>query len=239
MSKGKLEKLADAADFVRRELQAGRLEPRHIAVMAASFQAEHGLANDGKPGAATREKILSIIQSWQIKKSFPLAALKDGRPPVITSGFHTRNPSRPTHMGVDFFYRYDPEIDGPVKLGDGGATRGADGKPKWFIPDGTFALAAADGIVAKASKIATGYRVAINHNDGMQTIYCHLRSGVHFENFVKVGQSVARGARIGVVGDNPVDVDAAHLHLEVSPSSFYAPIDPELWLAGAFVIPAL
>ncbi len=163
-----------------------------------------------------------------LAKVYPLPLLPDFRKPEVTSSFKTKNPSRPKHDGADFFYRYDPKRDPPVKMGDGAATRGPDGKPKWFIPFGTQAIAAADGVVQIAGITPTGYRVWIRHADGMRTGYFHLR-GLH----VKVGAVVSMGYPLGEVGDNPRDVDAQHLHFEVSPAGIYIPSDPEAWLHGA------
>lgn len=164
-----------------------------------------------------------------IGKVYPLPVLADLRKPIITSAFHAKNPSRPKHNGCDFFYRWK-ESDGPVKLGDGGATRdqARPGKPKWFIPKGLRAIAAAPGIVQLASDSPTGWRVWVKHADGMRTGYFHLR-GIA----VRIGQEVAIGTQLGEVGDNPKDIDAQHLHFEVSPVHRYAPIDPEEWLVGA------
>ena len=55
-----------------------------------------------------------------LAKVFPLPLLPDGRRPYLTSGFHARNPSRPGHMGADFFYRWMATLDPPQKLGDVG-----------------------------------------------------------------------------------------------------------------------
>lgn len=232
--------LNSAADYIKREIEAGRLTHDQIAVLVLSFQEMMNgrgahLEMDGKPGPNTRNDIDEYLKAWsRMVKCYPLRALPDGRAPVITSGFHTKNPSRPTHMGVDFFFRYDASKDPPVPVGDGGATRGSDGKPRWFVPSHAAAIAAATGRVRRAGFIGTGGRVAIDHDDGMQTIYCHLRSVL-----VKEGQNVMLGQELGQVGDNPQDIDAKHLHFEVSPSDSYKPIDPEKWLEDAEVLPPI
>lgn len=167
-----------------------------------------------------------------LAKVYPLPVLPDLRRPYITSAFKARNPSRPNHDGCDLFYRWMRTLDGgkPIKLGDGGATRDPKrpGDPKWFIPEGTCAIAAADGVVQLAGPTRTGHRVWIVHTDGNRTGYFHLR-----DVRVKEGDEVSRGHPLGEVGDNPRDVDAEHLHFEVSPISVYHPLDPELWLEGA------
>lgn len=164
-----------------------------------------------------------------ISKVYPLPVLPDLRRPYITSSGHWRNPSRPKHDGCDLFYRWHA-ADGPVKMGDGGATRDPriPGQPRWFIPAGMCAIAAAAGVVTAAGPTPTGHHVWIGHTDGHRTGYFHLR-----DTRVTVGQTLAIGAQLGEVGDNPLDRDAEHLHFEVSPSDRYHPLDPEIWLIGA------
>jgi hypothetical protein len=225
-----------AMAHITRQLESGRLLPQHLVVLVMQFQRSNGLDVDGKPGPATIaaiERLLARVSRVPIEKSWPLPQLIDGRKPVITSRFKTHNPSRPHHNGVDMFYPYRAHIDGPVKVGDGGAARGRDGQPKWFIPDKMNARVAADGVVMRADRIATGYRVAVEHLDGYETIYCHLRGLL-----VRAGQQVSRGTELGEVGDNPADVDAEHMHFEVSPAGKYAPVDPEPWLEGATFLAA-
>lgn len=215
--------IEDAARFIASRLESGELTHEDIVRLVADYQARHGLAVDGKPGAAT----LAALRPQLMLKAFPLPELADGRRPVMTSGFKSRNASRPTHNGCDFFYHWR-KSDGPVRMGDGGATRGPGGQPKWFIPAGTKAIAAAAGVVSTAGPHKTGHCVWINHADGYRSGYFHLQ-----DTFVAVGQVVALGTPVGTVGDNPLDIDAQHLHFEVSPVGSYAPIDPEVWLRGA------
>jgi hypothetical protein len=223
--------LDEAARFIQWQLAHGRLLPRHIAVLVLRYQELRELGPDGMPGGATIgeiERDLARLKPESIEKCWPLPLLPDHREPRITSRFKTHNPGRPRHNGVDLFYAYDPSKDPPVPVGDGGAARGKDGKPKWFIPDGLCALAAADGVVTRASRIPTGYRVAVEHLDGYETIYCHLRGLL-----VQVGQQVKRGTKLGEVGDNPQDIDAEHLHFELTKAGRYEPEDPEPWLETA------
>jgi murein DD-endopeptidase MepM/ murein hydrolase activator NlpD len=199
----------------------------HIARLVEFFQ-EHsgkGLAVDGIPGQKTLAALRPAVAV--LSKVYPLPVLADGRKPSITSGFKTQNPDRPNHDGCDLFYRWQAS-DGPVKMGNGGATRGPDGKPKWFIPAGTHAIAAADGVVQQTDLTRTGWRVWVTHSDGNRTGYFHLQNSL-----VRAGDALKQGAKLGLVGDNPADVDAQHLHFEVSPIERYAPIDPDIWLRGA------
>jgi murein DD-endopeptidase MepM/ murein hydrolase activator NlpD len=162
----------------------------------------------------------------QLAAVHPLPLLPDGRKPRITSHHKTRNPSRPTHDGVDWFYPTMPG-DPAWKLGDGGGTT----NKKWIVPPGTPAIAAAAGVVQLAGNTPTGWRVWIDHGS-LRTGYFHLT-----ELFVTEGEHVAAGQQLGLVGDNPRDHDARHLHFELSASDRYAPIDPAPFFDRAAFLP--
>ncbi|WP_227936917.1 peptidoglycan DD-metalloendopeptidase family protein [Alkalihalobacillus deserti] len=71
-------------------------------------------------------------------------------------------------------------------------------------------LAADNGKVTSASyQGGYGNLVRINHNNGMETVYAHLAS-----IDVKVGQTVTKGQKIGVMGDTG-NSTGIHLHFEV------------------------
>ncbi len=111
-------------------------------------------------------------------------------------------------------------------MGDHGAAgKKSDGSPKWVVPTGTLAIAAAAGVVQLAGDSATGHRVWVDHGNGYRTGYFHL-----LDLRVVVGARVVAGAALGLVGDNPADNDGRHLHFEVSPIDRYAPLDPEPFL---------
>jgi hypothetical protein len=163
-------------------------------------------------------------------RCWPLRALPDGRRPAITSRHAIHNPERPNHRGVDLFYRYQPG-DPPMRVGDGGRTG------RWWIPDHTWAVAPADGLVELAGTSRTGHRVWVRHAGGLLTGGFHMT-----ELAVKPGDAVRMGDPIGVVGDNPADHHARHLHWEVytGPIGRYpkGTVDPERWLRGAKVLGA-
>jgi hypothetical protein len=175
----------------------------------------------------------STLPAKPPQRCWPLRALPDGRRPTITSAYRTRNPSRPTHQGVDLFYRWRAS-DGLVRVGDGGAARDRDtGLPKWFVPRGTMAIASTAGVAVRASASPTGYIVWLDHGCGWYTGYMHLRRVV-----VSRGAKVQLGDDLGEVGDNPAAVDACHLHFETAVTLQGYPRgsrDPETWLRGAFV----
>lgn len=76
---------------------------------------------------------------------------------------------------------------------------------------GTPVIATADGIVVEVERgTALGKNIVISHGYGMRTTYGHLE-----EAFVKPGQKIKRGTKIGSVG-NTGRSTGPHLHYEVS-----------------------
>ncbi|MBO5783677.1 MAG: peptidoglycan DD-metalloendopeptidase family protein [Clostridia bacterium] len=81
-------------------------------------------------------------------------------------------------------------------------------------PSGTALRAANSGtVVAVSYEYSGGYYIAIDHGGGFSTRYFHLSA-----QYVKVGQTVARGELIGRTGSSGAAVTGPHLHFE-----FHAP----------------
>ena len=89
----------------------------------------------------------------------------------------------------------------------------------WYHPGTDIAnraapnvVAADSGVVEYAGCINWGYgcHVIINHGNGYKTLYAHFQ-----QIYVKVGQSVGRGALIGQMGSTGRST-GTHLHFEVS-----------------------
>jgi len=78
-------------------------------------------------------------------------------------------------------------------------------------PTGTPIVAADSGYVVTAgwSEYGYGKYVVIDHGNGFQTLYAHLHTIL-----VEVGQSVAKGERIGSVGETG-RATGPHLHFEI------------------------
>lgn len=88
----------------------------------------------------------------------------------------------------------------------------------WLHHDGIdiattgYILAADNGRVITVSyDSAFGNYIAIDHQNGLSTIYKHMRSG---SMMVSEGQQVTRGQRIGIAGSTG-DSTGVHLHFEV------------------------
>lgn len=236
--------------YIRDQFVNDKLTYAHLEALVRFFQSyqnQHttlqtvALKVDGRPGQRTLAAIEKIYQGLFIKDvldtpaflSCPLRNLgysTSFRKPVITSGYRTKD--RPDHDGVDMFYPYK-DGDQPNWVGDGGCEgKTADGKPKWVVPYQTEALAAADGVVMMSGPSPTGFRVWINHHNGLRSGYFHLE-----KIFFETGVSVKKGTAIGFVGHNPAVgkdgkpvADGRHLHFEVSPVEKYAPVDPQKYL---------
>jgi len=90
-------------------------------------------------------------------------------------------------------------------------------------PAGTPVRATADGVVSFAGRSGDfGRLVVIDHGDGWQTRYAHLKKIA-----VKKGKRVARGDVIGAVGKSG-NATGPHLHYEVR--RYGKPVDPRPFL---------
>jgi murein DD-endopeptidase MepM/ murein hydrolase activator NlpD len=103
--------------------------------------------------------------------------------------------------------RFGMPISGILTQGFHAAHRAVD----IGAPVGTPVYASDSGYVTMAGRSGGGYGtlIIINHGNGFQTLYAHL-SAV----FVKVGDSVSRGDRIGNCG-NTGRSTGPHLHFEI------------------------
>jgi murein DD-endopeptidase MepM/ murein hydrolase activator NlpD len=212
-----------ANDYNDAQLDSGDLSLSNVTTLVEFWQRHHDLAVDGYAGPNT---IATLNPTTELKKIWPLLCLPDGRQPIITSGFKTENGSRPTHDGVDMFFRW-LDSDPDVALGDGGAIK-RNGKRRWWYPENYVAVAAASGVVKTAGNTRTGWRVWIDHGNGERSGYFHGASLL-----VEERQHVSAGDPVMVVGHNPSGHDAKHLHFEISPVDRYAPKNPRAWLKDA------
>lgn len=226
-----------ADEYNKAEYVAGRLTPKHITALVERFQNENGLTVDGFFGPDTRTRLDDLTEADPIIAApsfvlcWPLPALPDGREPYVTSSYKPKD--RPNHVGIDLFYAWR-KGDKPDFVGDKGcAGKKPDGTPKHVVPFGVDMIAPAEGQIQIAGNSKTGYRLWIDHGNGLRSGGFHL-----LDLKVAVGDTVKRGQRLGLVGDNPADHDGRHLHFELSPVDRYAPIDPMPYLTGG-AIPAI
>lgn len=216
--------MTSPAAYNAEQIRTGRLTADHVTALVRFWQSHHDLTDDGMAGPATIKSLSAAARPSPFLRC-PLPVLPDGRKAQITSEF--RPADRPDHDGVDWFFKFAPG-DKPDHVGDkGGAGKNPDGTPRWVVPYGTVAIAAASGQVTMAGNSPTGYRIWIDHGNGLRTGYFHL-----LDCRVLQGQIAKAGQALGEVGDNPADNDGRHLHFELSPVDRYAPMDPVPFLIG-------
>jgi murein DD-endopeptidase MepM/ murein hydrolase activator NlpD len=152
----------------------------------------------------------------------PVPISKDGRQPKVSDTYHPDIVAGRTapHYGNDVMFRRNPTE--PAVL--------PQGSQNYYIPDGTPAVAAADGVVVTSEEIGTGGLVRIQHTPQVTTGYFHLTG-----RQVSVGQRVTAGTVLGTIGHNPLDYPLNHLHFEVYENGNH--VDPGPYLAGAPAIP--
>jgi murein DD-endopeptidase MepM/ murein hydrolase activator NlpD len=166
---------------------------------------------------------------------WPLPRLGDGRRPEISDGFSAdATPSHRRHVGVDMMYRRRKSEPGTLPRG----TR------HYYLPEGTHALAARDGVVGRAETIATGGVVRLDHGHGLSTVYHHLAS-----IDVVQDQRVTRGQPLGLVGGaprtSPGVYGLVHLHYEIWAATAaggprpWRHVDPAPYLRRWAVLPTL
>ena len=126
-------------------------------------------------------------------------------------------------------YRYPlPWRGGPFRLtqGPNGNFSHTDAKSRYAMdiamPEGTPIIAARSGVVVKIENSqagrgndASGNFVRVQHDDGTQGVYLHLKQG---SVSVSVGQRVALGSALALSG-NTGNSSGPHLHFVVQQST--------------------
>ena len=157
---------------------------------------------------------------------FPVAPVGD-RKPVLSSAW--RSADRPDHTGVDIMFRRMDE-DPPWPGHDT-----TEGTRRFVYLAGALAIAARAGRVVYAKEHTNGLRVRLAHDDGLDTLYIHLATIA-----VVPGQDVEAGQVVGMVGGDPSSGPGTkHLHFEVRERSTNQDLDPERYLVGSAIVPAL
>lgn len=136
---------------------------------------------------------------------------------------------RPTPGYSQQAYRYPlPWRGGPFRLtqGPNGKFSHTDAKSRYAMdiamPEGTPIIAARSGVVVKIDNSqagrgndASGNFVRVQHDDGTQGVYLHLKQG---SVSVRVGQRVALGSALALSG-NTGNSSGPHLHFVVQQST--------------------
>jgi hypothetical protein len=181
------------------------------------------LARRTRPASAATTTETSAAAGWL----WPVPTLGDRRP-VISDGWGSRRTrldgtTRP-HRGVDLMY---PRRPGELATAYPPGT--PNGTPRFFMPDGIPALAAAAGTIRVARRTSRGHTVVIAHASGWATFYTHLD-----KLSIEPGQPVAAGQPIGIIGGDPTDRRRLkHLHFKVWRHGTQASaVDPAPYLAA-------
>ena len=134
-------------------------------------------------------------------------------------------PARPKSTYPQHAYRYPlPWRGGPFRLtqGPNGSFSHTDAKSRYAMdiamPEGTPIIAARSGVVVKTENQqagrgsdASGTFVRVQHDDGTEGVYLHLKQG---SVSVRAGQRVAVGSPLGLSG-NTGNSSGPHLHFVV------------------------
>ena len=87
-------------------------------------------------------------------------------------------------------------------------------------------LAFADGVVTSVQKTGvqygTGCYVRLKHNNGLYTLYYHLKSG---SVCVNIGDKVVKGQKLGIIGTTGQST-GIHLHFQIDKGSSNTSINP-------------
>lgn len=168
------------------------------------FKGDKKVKQEGMNGEKTVEYIVTM-QNGQVvsKEKINETIIKEPIKKVVIKGTKTV----PSRGSGRFAF---PTIGGYISSETG---------PRWgrmhkgtdiARPRNLSILAADNGIVTFAGwDGGYGNKIVINHNNGFKTIYAHLRS-----IDVKVGQTVARGSTIGIMGTTG-NSTGVHLHIEL------------------------
>lgn len=87
-------------------------------------------------------------------------------------------------------------------------------------------LAFADGVVTSVQKTGVQYGIGcyvrLKHNNGLYTLYYHLKSG---SVYVNVGDKVRKGQKLGIIGTTGQST-GLHLHFQIDKGSSNSSINP-------------
>ncbi|NOX62488.1 MAG: peptidoglycan DD-metalloendopeptidase family protein [Chloroflexi bacterium] len=172
------------------------------------------------------ESLEDIAQRWNVTpeeiRNYPanrarVRRLKSGDELVIPGGYLELNiPPPAPSPGSTFAW----PLRGWITQGYSAKHRALDIATAYAAP----VYAVGDGVVARAGWLFTGYgySVIINHGNGLQTLYSHMKGPL-----VRVGARVKRGQMIGQVGSTGRST-GPHVHFEVRKNNVR--VDPTPYL---------
>jgi murein DD-endopeptidase MepM/ murein hydrolase activator NlpD len=141
-------------------------------------------------------------------------ALISPRVPVISQEFRPATDESP-HLGVDImFRRLATESAAPPR-----------GAGPFYVPLGALVVACGAGTVEAMYRHENGWRVRIDHENTMYSLYLHMAE----TPLVVQGQKVKTGHVLGFVGGDPSHADPSHtvhLHFEWRRQADLMAVDP-------------
>ncbi|MCP4168621.1 MAG: peptidoglycan DD-metalloendopeptidase family protein [Chloroflexi bacterium] len=155
----------------------------------------------------------SIAKKWNVEvnvivgygpNGFDDGSAKVGEELIIPGGYLELNIAPPAKSAASTLAW---PLRGWLSQGYGSGHRALD----IATPYGSPVYAAVGGTVSRAGWLFTGYgySVILNHGNGLQTLYSHLKGPL-----VQVGQRVGRGQAIGAVGSTGRST-GPHVHFEL------------------------
>ena len=242
MTKG-FENAADAVEAFNRAL-TGALNP--LTQLAAQGQGFVGGVKGTNANSALKSGTSILKRAGGVAAFIAGQALTDtgigavlGVPLMIAGGAAAIKGGGSNGFGAAFGRGGGRGGSAPVKAGVSAAYGTQDTSGLWAstnnshtgtdynVPVGTPVTAAMAGVVSSTDLGADyGMAVMIDHPGGYQTIYAHLS-----EKDAKVGQTIAKGQRIGKSG-NSGNSTGAHLHFEVRHGK-NNPVNPDSLLGGS------
>lgn len=168
------------------------------------WQGESSVRQSGNDGKKTvEEKIVYHNDQVQEREIISEEIIQEAEDRIVVHGTKT-SPSRGT--GELIYPANGGYISSQYGMRNGRMHNGID----IARPAGFQIYAADNGVVSSAGwENGYGNTIRINHNNGMETVYAHLKS-----INVSVGQTVGQGRQIGVMGTTGRS-SGIHLHFEV------------------------
>jgi murein DD-endopeptidase MepM/ murein hydrolase activator NlpD len=242
MTKG-FENAADAVEAFNRAL-TGALNP--LTQLAAQAQGFVGGVKGTNAGPALKAGTSILKRAGGVAAFIAGEALTDtgigavlGVPLMIAGGAAAIKGGGSNGFGASFGRGGGRGGSAPVQAGVTAGYGATDASGLWAstnnthtgtdynVPVGTPVTAAMAGVVSSTDLGADyGMAVMLDHPGGYQTIYAHLS-----EKDAKVGQTIAKGQRIGKSGDSG-NSTGAHLHFEVRHGK-NNPVNPDSLLGGS------